>query len=395
MVGKGVVSVNAAMLYDAISDIDDDILIDAEQFICQQNKQGGLDHNMKIISVNAWHNISRWVSRAVAAVLVAALLLVSATGVAMAINPEFRAYVLKFIFASQSGETLTPNQYQFIDENSVGIGESVTADGYTVTIDSAICDAYNLYIVIKVEGPEGVKLDLSSEGGNLFFGHSECKSTGTYARTGYIHCWGNSWRILDDGDGRQNTALIVMKEFYVMSADNDGIYTDGEMWRLQLADLTVQAGEMTMQEGEYSYEQTILAEGGWSFEFPLTNLTKTSEKVELISSPVVCLCQAGGENGPKESKELIVDSFVLTPLGAICRYSYIPGNRPDAVDPLDIYLVMKDGSVIQARIKAGGGAGALGSNGGEMYYTFDAPIVLNDVAYLRLPEDIQIPFPNS
>lgn len=383
---------NAAMLYDAISDIDDDILIDVEQFICQQNKQGGLDHNMKVIPVNAWHNISRWVSRAVAAVLVAVLLLVSATGVAMAINPEFRAYVLKFIFASQSEEALTPNQNQFIDENSVGIGESVTADGYTVTVDSAICDAYNLYLVIKVEGPEGVKLDLSSEGGNLFFGHIECKSTGTYARTGYILGWGSSWRILDDGDGRQNTATLVMKEFYVMSADNDGIYTDGEMWRLQLADLTVQAGEMTMQAGEYSYEQTILAEGGWSFEFPLT---KTSEKVELISSPVVCLCQAGGENGPKESKELIVDSLVLTPLGAICRYSFIPGNRPDAVDPLDVYLVMKDGSVIQARIKAGGGAGALGSNGGEMYYTFDAPIVLNDVAYLRLPEDIQIPFPNS
>lgn len=40
---KGGVSVNAAMLYNAIGNIDDDILVDAEQFIRQQKRQRGSD----------------------------------------------------------------------------------------------------------------------------------------------------------------------------------------------------------------------------------------------------------------------------------------------------------------------------------------------------------------
>ena len=376
---------NANKLYNAVGEIDDDILIDTEQYIFGQKNQLRSAHKMNVISSRARHSRSRRFFRTVAAILAAALVLVSSAGVAMAMNPEFRAAVLQFIFASRAGEILTPDQHQFIDENAVGIGQSITADGYTVTIDSAICDAYNLYLVIIVEGPEGVKVDPASEGGSLFFDQVKCESTGPYDRTGYLLSKSRSWSTLDDGDGRENTVTLVMKESYVMSADNDGVYTDGEVWRLQLADLTLRTGELYDKE-------TILAEGGWSFEFPLT---EASESIELISSPVVCLVQGGGLNGANEAVEVIVDSVVLTPFGAVCGYSLPPGSTPEAVELLDVYLVMKDGNVIQAQPKSGGIGDAGGSYKGHMSYSFDAPIILDDVGYLLLPDNVHIPIPDS
>lgn len=316
-----------------------------------------------------------------AAVVLAVALVLCMSGVAYAVVTNlFSSY-----FANRSGEKLTPEQYQFIEEKSVGINQSVTVDGYTVTVHSAICDAQTLYLAISVEGPEGDKLDLASEEGSLFFGYVKSESTGTYTRTGHLSSWGRSSRLLDDGDGKENTVTMLIQEHYVVSANSNRVYTDGEIWRLQLADLTVRTGELYDKE-------TTLAEGGWSFEFPLTEM---NGEVELISLPVVCVAQAGGEAGPKESVEMMVTSFALRPFSVTLRYSFIPGNRPEAVDILDVYLVMKDGSTVTAQPESGGGAGAIGSTGGTMSYTFDAPVMLDEVAYLVLPDDVHVPFPEE
>jgi len=317
-------------------------------------------------------------------ILIAAVLLLALTVTALAyfgVGEWFKSF-----FAEHSGGKLSPEQQQYIDENAVGIGQSVTVDGYTVTVNSAICDEQTLYITINIEAPEGVKIDMDSEEGSLFFDEVKCKSTGTYTQTGHLSSMGRTWFPLEDGDGKENTATLLMREQYVMSADSNRVYTDGEIWRLELAEL------QTRTNAPYYDEVTTLIEGGCSFEFPLTEM---NGEVEMISSPVVCVAQSGGENGPRESVEMMVDSFVLRPFSITLRYSFIPGNRPEAVDILDVYLVMKDGSTVTARPRSGGGAGAVGSTGGTMSYTFNAPVMLDEVAYIVLPEDVQVPFPEE
>lgn len=315
-----------------------------------------------------------------AAVLLAATLVLSMSVVAFAVvaSDWFAAF-----FINRSGSALTSDQYQFIEEKSVGIGQSVTEDGYTVTVDSAICDAQNLYLVIHVEGPVGVKLDLDAEEGSLSFAYTKCESTGTYERTGYLISGNGSWYHLDDGDEKDNTATILMRRQRVLSAGSNQVYTDGEIWRFHFADLHTRTGD-------FSSVKTILAEGGWSFEFSLTTM---SEDVELISSPVVCVAEAGGENGSKEPAEIMVTSLVLRPFGLTCSYSFVSENRPEAVDILDIYLVMKDGSTVVANPKSGGGTGGIGSTEGTMSYIFDAPVMPDEVAYLVLPGNVQVSFP--
>ena len=316
------------------------------------------------------------------AVFLAVALTLCTVGAAYAVVANwFSSY-----FVDNSGKALTPEQYQFIEEKSVGIGQSITVDGYTVTVNSAICDAQTLYLAISVEGPEGVKIDMDSEEGSLFFEYVKSESTGTYTSTGHLISWNRGIQILDDGDGKGNTVTIVIQEQYVMSADSNRVYTDGEIWKLQLADLSMRSGAPLYDE------VTTLAEGGWSFEFPLT---EANGEIEMISSPLVCVAQAGGEMAAKESIEMMVDSLILRPFSVTLRYSFIPGNRPEAVDILDVYLVMKDGSTVTAVPRSGGGAGGVGSMGGTMSYIFDAPVMLDEVAYVVLPEDVQVPFPEG
>lgn len=314
------------------------------------------------------------------ALLVAALVLsMSAAAFAVATSDWFAAF-----FLNRSGSALTPDQYQFIEEKSVGIGQSITEDGYTITVGSAICDAYNLYLVIHVEGPVGVKLDFEDEG-NLYFDYIKQESMGTYERTGSCISFSAGYSNLDDGDGKENTATLLLHSHIVLSAGSNRVYTDGEVWRFHFADLCTRTGEL--------YEvQTLLTEGGWSFDFRLTEM---SEEVEFITTPVVCVAQSGGEGKPRESVEIMITSFVLSPFGVMCNYGFFPESRQESVDILDIYLVMKDGSVIIPHPSSGGGAGASGSTSGTMSYVFNAPIILEDVSYLVLPENVKVPFPEK
>lgn len=319
------------------------------------------------------------VPRKSAAVLLIATLVLSMSAVAFAVSTSdwFAAF-----FIQRSGSTLTPDQYQFIAEKSVGIGQSITSDGYTVTVDSAICDAHNLYLVIQIEGPVGCKLDLGDEG-NLYFAHTKFESTGRYESTGDIISSGMGCVDIDDEDEKENTAVLLIHCHRVLTVGSNQVYTDGEIWRFHFADLCTQTGEL-------HDVQTLLAEGGWSFEFRLSEM---SEEVELIDTPVVCVVQSGGEGMSRENVEIMVTSLVLSPFGATCNYSFLPGSKPKSVDILDIYLVMKDGCIVTLSPGSGGGAGAYDSESGTMSYVFSVPIILDDAAYLVLPDNVQVPFP--
>lgn len=317
-----------------------------------------------------------------AAVTLAAMVALCLVGAAYAIvsSSWFKAY-----FTDRAGEPLSEKQYQFIEETSVGIGQSVTADGYTVTVDSAICDAQNLLLVVLVEGPEGVKLDFDPTEGSCAFQEVRCQTTGSQPQTGSLNSFSRSWSNLNDGDGKDNTVTLLMWEQRVMSPSNCQVYTDGEPWQVQLSDLF-------LRTGEYFSEVEILAHGSWNFQFPLSALVG---EVEMIDTPVLCTAQSGGEGAPKEPAAVLVDSFVLRPFGATCTYSFPPGPRPVSVDILDVSLMMKDGSIVTARPKSGGGTGAIGANGGTMSYTFNAPVILDEVQYLILPDNVLVPFPEQ
>ena len=369
--------VDSFVVLTAMRGVQEDYVIEAMNFLGylgMKTSNGGHDQS----SFNMRHR--RVISRG-SAILIAAIIVLSLSVVAFA---AFTNWFDTF-FSTQSETELSQGQLQFIEDKSVGIGQRVTVNGYTVTVDSALCDTQNLYLVIRIEGPTGAVIDLDPSEGCLAFDSVNSESLGTYERTGHLMNCNTTWYHLVDGDGKENTATLLMRNQRVMSADSNQVYTDDEVWRFRFSNLFTRTGD-------YFENKTILAEGEWIFEFSLTEM---SDNLEMISSPVACVALSGGEGKAKEPIEVMVTSFVIHPLGATCEFSFIPGSEAESAEILDVYLIMKDGSTIMLHPKSGHVKRFPDPIGGNMSYVFDAPVMLNEIDYLVLPDNVMVPNPDK
>ena len=84
----------------------------------------------------------------IAAVIAALLLLVGCGYVVLSGTEWFQSY-----FAQQKGQPLSQGQTDYIAQNTKELGQSVTVNGYTVTLESAIADPRTAYIKLRLEGP--------------------------------------------------------------------------------------------------------------------------------------------------------------------------------------------------------------------------------------------------
>jgi len=157
--------VTTEMLLEAIGNINSEAIRDAKaKYLANQEElTNRVSHFAHRQGIN--RRMSR---RRLATVLIIVAILLTLTITALAyfgVGAWFKSF-----FAKRSGGELSSGQQQYIDETAVDIGQSVTVDGYTVTVNSAICDEQTLYLTINIEAPEGVKIDMDSDEGNLSFG---------------------------------------------------------------------------------------------------------------------------------------------------------------------------------------------------------------------------------
>lgn len=283
-------------------------------------------------------------------------------------------------FADYSGQELTQSQKDFIDENFVGIGQSATVGDYTVTVESALCDSRTLYITVRIEAPKGERIDFGGQGYSVNFDRMFVKTTSDAAITGDLESGGYAQMVLEDDDGKENTVSVVIREHRIYSPDSNFTYTDGAIWTFQLTDLY-------KRQRDYPYENILLQEGTWNFAFPLT---ESSEERELLSEPFICTMRQGGIGVDKTPFDVSVTSLMMRNFGMEVRFRFFPDHVPVHIpDPLMISVVMKDGHTVETSPKAAYGNAEWGEDG-MMAYTFDEPVVLDEVDYLLLPDDVKI-----
>ena len=312
--------------------------------------------------------------RLITAVLAAVLLL----ALGAAAYAAFTGGWLSVFFAERQGKDLSPRQQEYLDTESVEISQSKTVDGYTLTVETAVCDRTELCLVVRVEGPEGAKLDYEPGEGYTWFNSIKMKSLGD-ERKGYGISSNIAGRRMQDGDGKDNTIRLVLMAHMEFPAGDSG-FADGEIWRVSFADLYNYTGTV-------GGTRNILSEGEWSFDFPLT---EQNEELEMIASPVACEALSGGEGKPKNTVGIEVTSFVLRPLGADCKFHLLPGETGISVEFYEAYLIMKNGDTLRLMTQSGGFSR---DGSGGLYLQPDAPIPLEEVESLVLPGDVVVPRP--
>lgn len=294
------------------------------------------------------------------AAVIAALLLLVGCGYVVLSETQW----LQSFFSHQKGQPLSQGQSAYIEENTQVIGQSVTVNGYSVTVESAIAEERVACIRLRLEGSGITDIysgsfrprPLADGRGyeSLFFekGHTAAEES-PYGL--------GRWIFSPDRNG---ISILIQLD---QSADpNAPSFEAGVPYVLHLTDLYVNG---------FGQSERILTEGVWDFEIVFDHLS--TDSAELINSPITVT---------HENISLRVTSLSLRTMGIDVRFD------PGAYDYLgrncfeDSWVVLKDGTRVSAYPQFYNPSGSAG-------LSLDCPIDLAEVDYVELRDGTQLPMP--
>lgn len=294
------------------------------------------------------------------AAVIAALLLLVGCGYVVLSETQW----LQSFFSHQKGQPLSQGQSAYIEENTQVIGQSMTVNGYSVTVESAIAEERVACIRLRLEGSGITDIysgsfrprPLADGSGyeSLFFekGHTSAEES-PYGL--------GRWIFSPDRNG---ISILIQLD---QSADpNAPSFEAGVPYVLHLTDLYVNG---------FGQSERILTEGVWDFEIVFDHLS--TDSAELINSPITVT---------HENISLRVTSLSLRTMGIDVRFD------PGAYDYLgrncfeDSWVVLKDGTRVSAYPQFYNPSGSAG-------LSLDCPIDLAEVDYVELRDGTQLPMP--
>lgn len=297
------------------------------------------------------------------AVLVAAALLLA--GCAYLVLSETDWF--KHFFSGQMQQALSSGQNAYIEENTQEIGQSVTVDGYTLTVESAIADTRNAFIKLRLQSPPGTALDA-----HTYWFQPRKTADGGYEQAFYkvsdpdirLYSTG-TWQAIEDGNPSDNSFSIL----YTLrnSGENSPPFEAGAAYRLHITDLEAFYDEENRSE-------YLTEDGVWDFDIVFQQLNDDS--VQLVTAPVPVSCN---------DISIEVTSFELRTMSARAVYT----GREDEkgiVCFADSAVVLKDGTRVSLRPNIFG-------PGGTASFVLSSPIVLEEVDYVELRDGTRIPMP--
>lgn len=254
----------------------------------------------------------RW-ARPVIAVAAVVCILVASVAAVTVISPVLGEY-----YQNSKG-------YQ---QSSVALGESITKNGWTMTLTDCVMDEYNLYIGFELTAPEGTVLDWEN---GYHFEEWDLTYLGIGASGGI--------KQLEDDDPTDNSIRFIREAAFVMREDQS---LDGQQIEVTVGRLyhSIWTGE------EYLYEKIYDCEEVWNFPITLS----LPEKVIRLEPdlPVTTL-----------DVEAAITRVEVTPIGVYIyiegdalkgHHSWVPRNAPDGyygcIEYQEIALYLTDGTEI-------------------------------------------------
>lgn len=245
-----------------------------------------------------------------AACLSALVVTVSAAGV---ISP-----VLKDYYGDSAG-------YQ---QSAISLGQSITQNGWTMTLTDCVADDYSVYVGVELTAPEGTVLDWET---GYHFDYYDIpafqEAEGAGSSAGYQQ--------VEDDDPSDNTIRFLLQATYLWNAD-----LDNHRMKLSFGDLY--HIDRSSGEGTIIYD----CKENWSFS---TTLSLSDSIVRLKPNIPVNTLEA----------EAVITSVTVSPIGVyvqiegdalIGHHEWVPMNAPDGwygcVEYQEITLFTTDGTAI-------------------------------------------------
>ena len=309
-----------------------------------------------------------------AAVVALALLLVGCTVVYVVTGSSWYAdrWYRDFFSSNVSTEKLedlTGHQQQIWDRGLVKLDQSVTCNGYTVTLESGISDGYRMLIKYRIDGPEGTVLN--GDGYQL-----RCTTDmqiphfpdGDYS----LGVYGEE--PLQDENPHDGTVYGLFEWLFQPPEGADFSLTDGTQWNITVHEIWEE--NRSAEKNAF----TMLCQGTWAFQVTFSEDLIVTNSTELVEKPIRCAAvrDLGNRRFPLKVR---VTSFELRSLSATLRYNMPLTGSWDGITLGPISLVMRDGTKIEAHCRSTVYRG----DHEESLYVFDRPIAPEDVAGIEFP----------
>lgn len=256
---------------------------------------------------------------------------------------------------------ISASQLALLDQSMAKVNQSVTCDGYTVTLETAMTDGYVAYLTFRVTAPEGRTMDK-----RYLFKEVPLELLETEADS-QVNIRSGGWSMLDDGNDQDNSILLLLQ------MDSDAVIpalTDGTEKTISLTAL--------LEEVEQAAPYERIAEGEWTFHFTFGDCSGVAEEVEMLTASV--RCEGRRMLGQKFFDVSVkMTSFRLRPLTATCVFEEPLTGYWDGISLKPIYVVLKDGTRILAHYRTGVNVG----DGMKCTFEFDVPISLAEVDYVE------------
>lgn len=264
----------------------------------------------------------------------------------------------------EKGE-LTDNQKELLNSGLVEINQSITVDGWTITMESGISDGYHMLVKYRVNAPEDVVLDprYSLD----FFPVLRTAEGKEIDWNGPVIA---QWTI-EDEDPNDNSMTRLIDCTGGSTSQGGSVYLpDGVVVYLDIWNIS-----KTMSTGEEIVREQVF-EKNLGFEVELGEACLARETVELTEETY---CSAKRRSkGLEFDIKLKVISVELRALSATIKFEMPTTDWGDGIfiDPL--YVVMSDGTAVESERRR------LTDRGDyiECIVTFGRPIVVEDVAYV-------------
>lgn len=271
----------------------------------------------------------------------------------------------KSFFSEKAEMPLSENQKLYIEENTKEVGQSVTVDGYTLTVVSAIADSRNAYIKLILQGPPSTMLDA-----DVYWYKNRPTTEGDGWEKNFYKVdepdaiyGAGTWQMIDDGNPNDNSVTIMYALSQTINADLNS-FEPNVTYRLHITDIEGYYGEENRSE-------VLAKDGVWDFDIVFDSINDDS--IELISTPVLLTYN---------DVSVAVTSFELQTMSAKAIYSG-SNNEKGIICFTDSSVVLKDGARIGISPRTFGPTG-------EASFVLDAPIVLSEVDYVELHDGTKI-----
>ena len=308
----------------------------------------------------------RWGSRLLLAAAITALLTFSvfAAENIMTYDNWFRDY----FSGKEVVAKISENQLALLESSITPINQSVTSNGYTVTLETAITDGYVAYFTFRVDAPEGVVLDQY----RYMFEEIPLEIFGEQMDDGIRHARSGGWRTLEDDDPTDNSVGVMLNVSINGTEGLKSPLTDEGEKTIELKTFLFYAGNDSPFETQ--------AEGDWTFRFVLPDTDPLTQEIEMLPEPVYCTAQRqmGHNNFPLTVQ---ISSFRLRPLTATLVVEEPLTGFWNGVNLDPVYVVLKDGTRILARFTHG----IAQDTRWVQTMEFGAPISFADVDYIQFP----------